>query len=435
MDEEESTKILIEVTSLFDQYGRRGIGRYTRDILKRFLDNLVDKSKCEINLVGFNDLEQNLMEIGLSTFFIEEHSSKFKFHSLGKPNNSSVRNILRWKQIEDVIYEVEPDIYWAMHFERGLPTVPNLKTRFKPKHTVVTVHDVIPLVNNKFSRKNPIINFLKGKFYRFMWEGVKHADLILTCSEFSKGDLLKFGEVSENQIFVTHLGINPEFYKEKVLEIPENERAEIIERFEVKGEKYFFYDSGLESNKGIDNLIEILTILKEKNIEEVPDKILITGGDFYKGKGENIKPRSELGRVYMKKFKEKGLLDRVVATSKVTEEELQVLLGASTTYIYLSEYEGFGFGPIQAMAAEVPTIVNNSSCLPEITSGASLMVDATDHSETVNKIIDLMQSEKQQKELIQKGKEVCKKYDWEITSEKTYEAIKGLLEAEGKGEE
>ncbi len=427
MDEKETQRILIDVTSLFDQYSKRGIGRYTKDLLNRLLWLFLEDNVWEVNLLGFNDLKQNLIEIGLSKFSIEEISEKIKFHSLGKPYNSSVRNIFKWKDIEDIIYEVEPDVYYATHFERGLPTVRRLRTRFKPKKTIVTVHDVIPLVNNKFSRKNPFFNYLKGLFYKFMWTGVEESDLVLTCSEFSKKDLINYGHIPESNIKVIYLGINEEFFKDKVNEIPENDRKEVLERFQVNDEDYFLYDSGLEANKGIDNLIEILDRLFKQNKKNVPNKIVIVGGDFYQGKDDDIKPRSELGRIYYKKLKTRGLLKNIVTTSRIPDEELQILLFNSKGYIYLSEYEGFGFGPIQAMAAEVPSIVNNASCLPEITSGASLMVEANDHDKTVKEIIGLFENKEKIKELIAKGKEVVSKYKWDKTASKTYKEISTLL--------
>ncbi len=430
MDENERKRILIDVTSLFDQYSKRGIGRYTRDLLSRLLKLFIEEENWDIHLLGFNDLQQNLMEIGFSKFTIEEIVEEFTFHSLGEMYPSSYQNIFDWKYIENIIYEVEPDIYFATHFERGLPTVRRLKSRYMPKKTVVTVHDVIPLVNNQFSRKNPIVNILKGIFYRFMWTGVEEADLILTCSEFSRKDLVNYGHIPESNIEVIYLGINRGFYREEINKLSNNERNEVLERFKVKDKSYFFYDSGLESNKGIDNLIEILDLVFEQNNEEIPNNILIIGGDFYQGVGEDIEPRSELGEIYYRKLKKRGLLEKVITTSRIPDEELQILLANSKAYIYLSNYEGFGFGPVQAMAAEIPTIVNNSSCLPEITRGASLLVNASNHEETANQIIEMLSDKNKLQNLIDKGKEVAPNYNWDTTAEQSLKAIKELFTEE-----
>ncbi|MCA9386898.1 glycosyltransferase family 4 protein [Candidatus Dojkabacteria bacterium] len=428
MEEPETKTILIDTTCLFDQYSKRGIGRYTRDLLLRLIKKASADRSIKISLVGFNDLEQNLREIGFSKFGIEEYQDKITFTSLGEPSLSNFKNIRRWKKIDEIIFEEEPDLYFAPHFERGLPTTPSLKHTYMPNKTVVTVHDVIPLVNNSFSQKNPITNFLKGIFYRRMWKGVEGADLVLTSSNFSKDDLIKHGDIPEDNVEVIYLGINESFFAEKIDSIEETTKNEVLNRFVGEGRpSYFFYDSGLESNKGIDNMLSITARLFEKKGEHIPQYLVLVGGDFYQGRGENIKPRSALGEHYLKKIKQLGIIDKVITTSRISDEELQILLRHANTYVYFSEYEGFGFGPIQAMAAEVPAIVNASSCLPEITNGGAFLVDAKEIEDSINKIYDFLKDEQKRKELVNTGKEVALKYNWERTADLVLENFHKLL--------
>ncbi|MCA9380674.1 glycosyltransferase family 4 protein [Candidatus Dojkabacteria bacterium] len=428
MEESETKTILIDITCLFDQYSKRGIGRYTKDLLLRLIKKASQDSSIKISLVGFYDLEQNLREIGFSKFGIEEYQDKITFSSLGEPTLSNYRNIFRWKKTDEVIFEEEPDLYFAPHFERGLPTTPRLQHSFMPKKTVVTAHDVIPLVNNSFSQKNPIMNLLKGIFYRYMWRGVEEADLVLTSSNFSKTDLINYGHIAEDNIEVIYLGINESFFAEKIDSIEETTINEVINRFIGEQRKsYFFYDSGLESNKGIDNMLKIVSRLFEKGGAHIPENLVLVGGDFYQGKGESIKARSALGEYYLKKIKQIGILDRVITTSRISDEELQILLRHASSYIYFSEYEGFGFGPIQAMAAQVPSIINNASCLPEITDGGAFLVDTKDIEDSVNKIYDFLKSEEDQQNIVNKGKEVAQKYNWEKTADQVLENFHKLL--------
>src|SRR5262249_35061878 len=59
----------------------------------------------------------------------------------------------------------------------------------------------------------------------------------------------------------------------------------------------------------------------------------------------------------------------------VPERDLPGLVAGATLFVYPSLYEGFGFPVVQAMAAGVPVLTSNTSCLPEITGGAAALID------------------------------------------------------------
>lgn len=418
-------KILIDTTSLFDQYSSRGIGRYTRELLKTLIKDIVEDENWDLSLVGFQDLEQNLIDIGYTQFAIEELMPEIKFFSLGDPYPSSVGNIFRWEKFDEAIYEIEPDVYFAMHFERGLPSTPRLKHTYKKLKTVVTVHDLIPIVTNKFSQKNPVVNFLKKKFYEFMFRGVINADLIFTSSNFSKLDLQKYGNIQDENIEVVYLGVDDSFYRENQ-NYTDIDMDEVVSRFEVEKGKYLFYDSGVESNKGVDELLESLKIFFEYKDSNLPKEIVIVGNSFYKGKGETIKAKNPEASQFISKAKKLGILNNIVTTGLIDDDELKILLNNSQIYIYLSLYEGFGFGPIQAMASGIPAVVSNQSCLPEITEEIPVMVDPKDPKKVATAIKKLVKDPKLQKEIIKKGSVLAKKYNWELTSATTWDRIKKL---------
>lgn len=416
--------LLIDTTCLFDQYAHRGIGRYAKEILKRIIKLVIDEPDWRIALVGFETLQKNLIEIGLSTFTIEEISSEIEFHSLGKPMVSSYKNIFRWKKtFGKIIDEVEPSVYYSMHFERGLPSTKWIGLRNYKGKTVVAAHDLIPKIFNTFSQKGPIQNWIKKNFYNFMWTGVQKADLVFVPSEISKEDIVKFGNVNPEKVKKIYLGIDESFCKEEYT-FTDKHAEDTLERLKIDNH-YFFYDSGLEANKGSRLLLQILARLYEQKNDSIPPYLVLTGGgSLTQGKGQTIKARSENGKQFLDLAQKLGILDRIISTYKLDEEDLRIVLSKAKLYIYLSQYEGFGFGPVQAMAAEIPTIVACKSCLPEITAGGSLLIDTDNIEESVNQIVELAENESAQKELIEKGKKVVERYNWDDTVEKTWEEIK-----------
>ena len=62
--------IIIDLTTLFDQFSFRGIGRYTREVAKRLIPLLVDSNLFEVHIIGFESFEKNLLDLNLDNKYI-----------------------------------------------------------------------------------------------------------------------------------------------------------------------------------------------------------------------------------------------------------------------------------------------------------------------------------------------------------------------------
>ncbi len=83
----------------------------------------------------------------------------------------------------------------------------------------------------------------------------------------------------------------------------------------------------------------------------------------------------------------------------VPEDELPGLTAGASAFIYPSLYEGFGFPVAQAMAAGVPVITSNTSCLPEVAGGGALLVDPRSAAEIQGAMDKLLTSPELRQEL------------------------------------
>lgn len=416
-------KILIDVTFLFDQYTFRGIGRLGKEVIKRLIEKDLDDESFQIELIGFNTITQALQQFGFSQYFIDENITSIKYHSLGEAFPSSVGNIKKWEKLyAPIINEIKPDVFYSVNFERGLPSIPefNKFLTHKPK-TVISAHDAIPLINNSFSNKGFIVNYLKGRFYKFMFQGIKNADEVITISNFSKKDFVHFG-IDEKNISVIYLGIDDSFRDKKTsmssAEGKENiEVTSTLKSFELKHKEYFIYDSGLEENKGIKELLEIFAkIVNSEN--KLPKKLVLIGKDFQKTVNGQFLPKTDVAMKTYKLIKELGIKDHIITTDRVSDEELIILLQNAFGYFNFSKYEGFSFGPVQAMAAGVPAIVGDYSCIPEVTDGGAFLVKTDDLEETYQKIKNYLESKTEVKSLVKIGKKVSERYTWDDTADK-----------------
>jgi glycosyltransferase involved in cell wall biosynthesis len=106
----------------------------------------------------------------------------------------------------------------------------------------------------------------------------------------------------------------------------------------------------------------------------------------------------------------------------VAEDELPGLLAGASAFVYPSLYEGFGFPVAQAMAAGVPVITSNTSCLPEVAGDGALLVDPRSAGEIRAAMEKLLTSPSLRQQLRTAGvARARREYRWDICARKSLE--------------
>jgi glycosyltransferase involved in cell wall biosynthesis len=129
----------------------------------------------------------------------------------------------------------------------------------------------------------------------------------------------------------------------------------------------------------------------------------------------------------IKDFKKLFQTKSVVFTDYLEDEMLGSLYSNAELLVYPSLHEGFGLPPLEAMYTGVPVVTSGTSCLPEILGDAAIFFDPTNPEQLINALKSGFSDKKLRHDLIQKGKLVAQKYDWEITAEKTWEIYKNSV--------
>ncbi|MFN2207704.1 MAG: glycosyltransferase, partial [Candidatus Promineifilaceae bacterium] len=88
-------------------------------------------------------------------------------------------------------------------------------------------------------------------------------------------------------------------------------------------------------------------------------------------------------------------------------------------FVFPSRFEGFGLGPLEAMACGTPVITTNSTSLPEVVGSAAFTVDADDGREMAGAIIASVIEDNLRADLRQKGLEQAARFSWEKTATET----------------
>src|SRR5439155_976287 len=89
-------------------------------------------------------------------------------------------------------------------------------------------------------------------------------------------------------------------------------------------------------------------------------------------------PRQDLARA----IADEALGERVRWHAYLPEAELQAMYGRARAFAFLSEYEGFGLTPVEALAAGIPPVVLDTAVARETCGDAALYVPAGDVAAT-----------------------------------------------------
>lgn len=282
---------------------------------------------------------------------------------------------------------------------------------FSPYYTIpllyrgrlaVTVHDLSHRVVPE------IVGNLRKRFYaQIMYRALrKRASVIFTVSNFSKSELLRFTEgPREDNIFPTHLGISPEWYG--VSELPT-----------LSTGPYFVCVGNIKPYKNLGRLVEAFLKIRDR----VPHNLIIVGQSEGLITGESAEFFQRV----------RGAGDRIHLTGFVSHQELLSLVGHAHALVMPSLYEGFGLPPVEAMAAGVPAAVARAASLPEVCGDAALYFDPVCVDDIAAKLVAMASDANLHRELKDKGLARSKLFTWQVCSEKTVDALRAALDANGR---
>jgi glycosyltransferase involved in cell wall biosynthesis len=109
--------------------------------------------------------------------------------------------------------------------------------------------------------------------------------------------------------------------------------------------------------------------------------------------------------------------DRIVRTGWVDDPTLGALLASASVLAFPSRYEGFGFPPLQAMAAGVPVVATRAGSLPEVLGQAALLVDVGDGDALADALGRALDDTDVRRRLIEAGPLQAARYRWDDCAE------------------
>jgi glycosyltransferase involved in cell wall biosynthesis len=272
---------------------------------------------------------------------------------------------------------------------------------FHTKKAVVTAHDIaFEIFSGIYTGFN---NYYQKFFARFaVWRATK----VLAVSEATKKDLVKIYGTSPKKIEVTHLGVGPEFHP-----LTYSEVQDVLDIYKLSYKKYILYLGTLQPRKNIIKLIDAYLELKKHN--HIEEKLVIGGGKGW------------LWEPIMQKIEE-SKKDGVVYLDYVKASERVALYNGAQVLALVSNYEGFGLPPLEAMACGTPVVVSNISSLPEVVGDAGVLVNPESVNSIAEGILKVLIDKNRQQEMSEKGISQARQFTWEETARKTLHVLESL---------
>jgi len=364
-----------------------GIGRYIKYLLKNLKDNILINKTLKISLIVNAKSQENDLAENRSLF------KNCELIFLDAPIYSIKEQILLPLKIPRC------DLFLSPHF--NIPVLP-----IRAKKRLVTIHDVYHLA---FFSKLKFLEKIYAKF--FISKAVLQSDKIITVSNFSKSEILKYTKVKKDKIEVILNCIDTNFFKKQK---DKKQIEKVIDKINLP-KKYFLFVGSLKAHKNLLNLIKAF----EEIDKEYPEKYLVIVG-----KNKNLKNSIDIKNIIEKNDR---LTHKVKLVSDATDKDLLVIYEKALALVFPSFYEGFGAPLLEAMSMKCPIIASNRASIPEVCSSSALYIEPSDHKSICNAMKKIIEDKDFRKELIQKGVKRVKYFTNENFINKHIDQIKKFL--------
>lgn len=378
-------KVCFDIQSLVKE--KTGIGWYTNKIINNIEHDDIRMAGMCFDFLGRNKVVSKFEDIKVENIYINKYipSKVYKLLTGYLPINYD------W-------FFPKGDIYHFFNF-----VAPSIS---KKKKVIITVHDMVYKVFPETVNRKTLF-----MLNRDLKRSIDRADAIITVSQHSKKDLMKYHDVEENKISIVPPGIEYDFYKGGQ-DVSSETQQEMQKKFDLP-DKYILYLGTIEPRKNISSLIDAFMFLPEEIRNEY--KLVIAGGVGWKAK-------SIVDKVSNHQFS-----DRIILTGYVDEVDKPYLYGMASVFVFPSLYEGFGMPIIEAMACGTAVVTANNSSLPEAGGEAALYSDALDIRRISENIKSIIVDDSIRDECVQKGIKHAQRFSWEDSAKKTVKVYEELL--------
>lgn len=121
--------------------------------------------------------------------------------------------------------------------------------------------------------------------------------------------------------------------------------------------------------------------------------------------------------------REFGAEDAIQLRDYVSDRELEAAYGNAGVFAFLSEYEGFGLTPLEAMRHRLPVVVLDTPVAREVYGDGARYVPQGDSTAVTDALVELLRDADARASQIAAGDATVSRYRWEETARQTWESL------------
>lgn len=245
------------------------------------------------------------------------------------------------------------------------------------------------------------------RIYRsiFVPLSVKRASKVVTVSRWMKEEICERYRIPLHKVEVIYHGVDTSLFIVQ-------QNMDFLKRYGVQ-KPYLLTVGVLWEYKNVDKVIEAFKILKKKY--KVKHRLVIVGRDYDGNRSE-----------YEKRAERLGIQNEIIFTGPVSPHDLRYFYSAADVFIFPSKIESFGLPLLEAMACQVPLVASNKATIPEIVGDAGVVINPDDTATMARIIYELINNSSLREDLVRRGKQRIKQFDWLRVAEKLHKTFSQL---------
>jgi len=299
---------------------------------------------------------------------------------------------LRWLNgpLRRALRADKPDIFLASNYVLPL---------FYPGRSVLFEHDISVASHPEwYSRKYALTRkFLIGR-------SLKRAAAVIVPSEFTRREVVAHFDVPAAKITTIRYGVEDAFRPQP---------RDAVDRWKtdlgLAGRRLVGFLGSIFRRRHVPELIRAAVRLRR----EIPD----LGVHIV---GEN------LGGLDRAEAQEIRALPWVRWDAAIREEDLALFYSSLDVFAYLSEYEGFGFPPLEALACGTPAVVLNRTSLGEVFRDLVVMVDSVEEEALARGLRSALTDDSSRAALVRNFAATRDAFSWSKAAEELAALLSGL---------
>jgi alpha-1,3-rhamnosyl/mannosyltransferase len=267
--------------------------------------------------------------------------------------------------------------------------------RCAPTPVVATIMDVIPLSHPEWVRDD--LRKLKNALWK---KSLTWAEQLITISEYSKTEIIKWTDVPAEKIKVIPLGVDASWFERS----QESTVLQIRNKYQLP-ENFFISIGTLQPRKNIESTLRAHQSLSVK--ERLATPLIIVGRAGWKCEA------------LIKLIEQDPVAGAVRWLKHVPQQDMPTLLQCARALVFPSLAEGFGLPILEAFASCVPVITAQSSCLPEVAGDAAMFIDPMNTTQLANAMRRIRDDQVLADTLIIKGFQRARVFSWDTCARAT----------------